>query len=351
MEYHESFINSGLAMGLPKDVLELVVSKSAEHWSRSAAIPPPDQRLTFGVGVEGKSPVLSMQVEKEKGSAMLLADSLKKELDYVKVSILPNAVAQSAYPKKASIFARDEKDEFVPGVSVGSRKFPCGSLGCIVRSGDALQGLTAAHVLDLNQSVEDRAWVHSPGKPDVNNHQRKFRVGRLNNSIDLEPMSQSMKDSDGELIVATLDVATFDLELPEDSGRGFSNCVPVSGNKRISLQKAGDRDAILTAALNREIVYKRGRTTGVTQGTVFETNMLDKHILLPNNKLYLYANLFSVQSGRSNETFSDRGDSGAPVYTDQGVLLGFVVAVMGELTLCCCAAEAMKELGVELYTA
>lgn len=71
-------------------------------------------------------------------------------------------------------------------------------------------------------------------------------------------------------------------------------------------------------------VYKIGRTTRFTAGTFSAIETTQVSIKLPNNRIYIYSNVYQVQS-QPGKTFSKGGDSGAVVYTADFKALGLVV--------------------------
>ncbi|MCG8651632.1 MAG: hypothetical protein MI861_17460, partial [Pirellulales bacterium] len=182
---------------------------------------------------------------------------------------------------------------------------------------------------------------------DAQNLTRSSRIGKLTDSVDLTPVSGNGQDESGELTVSTVDIAVFELE--SEHGRDFSNTVPVSAKRNIQLKSVGGNDDILASALDQKVVHKIGRTTGHQKGYIREFMMLEKPFTLPNRRLYVYSDLFSVTSA-SKQKFSDHGDSGAPVYLSNGVLLGFVVGSMGGETVCCRAEDAINTMRMELFT-
>jgi len=86
-------------------------------------------------------------------------------------------------------------------------------------------------------------------------------------------------------------------------------------------------------------------------GKLVHHHIAQREIKLPNNKLYLYTEIFGVTSAAKGDQFSLPGDSGAPVYTEEGSLLGFVIGADDSTTLCCMAERSLGAMKAQLLTA
>jgi len=341
------FIELGEQVGLPRAHLERVVELSEELWPIHNPIPRPESRLSLALGFADGEPVVSMLADRGDGPAVSRAEKIKRELSGVKTRLNDRAAAQSFYPTGKAAFSSTADDSLVPGISVGSGSFPCGSLGCFATNNGVDYGVSAAHVINLNASLPDAAWIYAPGRPDVNNIRMKNRIGRLDDSIDLVPVSSTASEEEGQMSTASVDIASFAIEFPKNRERSYSNRVPLGGDNYTNLSGIATLSDGLAIAIGGKKVNKVGRTTGWRSGRIVEYIVLEKTLQLPNRKLYLYTDLFSVL-GDDEQRFSDHGDSGAPVYTDDGILIGFVVGAMGNETLCCRAEDSFSELGLEL---
>ena len=96
------------------------------------------------------------------------------------------------------------------------------------------------------------------------------------------------------------------------------------------------------AELAGEKFRKSGRTTGVTKGTLrgvgASVNVRYPHGVVTLRDLLIF------------EDISDGGDSGSPVYTPDGEIVGLLFAGSQTITAVCSAANVEAELGVEMLT-
>ncbi len=100
------------------------------------------------------------------------------------------------------------------------------------------------------------------------------------------------------------------------------------------------------APLRRSKVFKHGGTTGVTEGRIVD---LDADIFVEYSfGTFLFRHQMLVQNEPKTSPFAVDGDSGAPVYTKDGSLLGIVFAPAGRLTAVCPIATALDELNRQL---
>lgn len=326
-----------------------IVDPLWEPGSESSWRPPEvDRRLTWALSKKMDEFVISILAEQEDSWATRQAKDLEQRFPEA-IVWTATGEAQSSYPDSRA--ARHVKSGGIrPGVSIGHGRFRAGTLGCLVnipgRIRDQIGVLTAAHVVALNESVNKNDRIYSPGKPDISNLTQKYAIGRLIDFINLLPVSGYEPGAD---IYQSIDVALINLEEADPEKIPKWNEVPDPGdpdNKMIRMrQVVPERE--MPNYLNQE-VYKFGRTTGFTRGKLVYHHIAQREIKLPNNKFYLYTELFGIVPAADGNPFSRPGDSGAPVYTADGRLLGFVIGADGSISLCCMAERSLKAMEVQL---
>lgn len=312
--------------------------------------PEIDRRLTWALSKKMDDLVISILAEQDDSWATRQAKELEKSFPEA-VVWTTTGEAQSSYPESG--YAKHATSrEIRPGVSIGHGRFRAGTLGCLVNVAgserDQVGVLTSAHVVALNESVKQGDRIYSPGKPEIGNAVTlKDAIGRLENYVELIPVIDYQP---GEDIFQSIDIAFIKLD-------GTSRKVPKwneapdpadPNNKMIRIKRiVFEKD--IPDYMNQE-VFKFGRTTGFTSGKLVYHHIAQREIKLPNNKLYLYTELFGVVAA-DGKVFSRAGDSGAAVYTSDGRLLGFVIGADGSISLCCMAERSLDAMGASLLGA
>lgn len=188
------------------------------------------------------------------------------------------------------------------GVSIGARegnKAHSGSVGFFVASGLDVFAVTAGHVWRSTgeQPVSEQACQPSPALAPPGRV-----VGRLVKRI-----------LPGGLMPA--DAALVELLAHE---RGALSVVPGAG---VTLSSLG------RASLGMEVA-KAGATTGLTHGSVREVS-----VAVDFGAGWRIQSGFWV-TGRNGRPFSDEGDSGGPVFTPDGRVVGIITGGHGGRTFC-----------------
>lgn len=107
---------------------------------------------------------------------------------------------------------------------------------------------------------------------------------------------------------------------------------PHPTDTRLTLPRVGQR------------VFKVGRTSGLTFGTVTATSARVPRVEYGFGGAAFEDSL--IIEGQGGSTFSAPGDSGSGIYDLKGRLLGFLYAGDGTITLACPAGAALEALGV-----
>jgi len=349
MDFREEAIEAGI----PEEVVEEAMAAVAELWAyrnEEWARPDPNQRLSLALGfTQDSKPRLSIYVDRSEGPAALLAEQLSAKHGSL-VTWGEGGEAQSSYPDSAGQFIRSKSGKLVPGISLGHRRYRGASLGCMVQVEDGgekiIAATAAAHSVSLNEGAKIDDPIFAPGRPDTENVTARSQVGLIYNHIVLTPIISAAREEPEEDISASADIALIKLQGYDGREPEWENVVPDPQNptnKTIDIKSVFPSKNLLELGRSKQKVFKIGRTTRFTTGIVDEYRVLERSIALPNKKLYLYRDLFAVR-GEGNKSFSESGDSGAPVYLEDGRLVGFVVGGMGSRTLCCRADVALASM-------
>ena len=222
------------------------------------------------------------------------------------------------------------------GSSVGHVDVTAGTLGCFVRAASGrgdVQFLSNNHVLADENQGELGDTIVQPGVYDGGRAKRD-RVGRLRRFAALKMRQPNL-----------VDCAVCEL----DAGIEYEAVTLRGGNDLAGLAT----DDELAEA---DAVGKVGRTTGFTRGriTAFE---LDGVTVRYDVGLLTFDNQVEIE-GASERAFSDGGDSGAMVFTDDGRRAGALVFAGSDqggtngkgLTYANPLGTVMERLKIELVT-
>lgn len=350
-----------------EEVNALVNSQWSQENNEGWQLPEPDQRITWALGKEDSKYIISILVDNDDGWAKEEAIKLKEKFPGI-VKSVSTGEAYSSYPS-VDCAPHATSRKIMPGVSIGHGRFRAGTMGCIVKfkypedpdekavkkKKQYIKGvLTAAHVVKLNDSVKLGDLIYSPGKPENGVALMALdAIGKLRNSVGLIPFYKADLLSQGDPYTST-DIALVDLEDVQEDFRGAIpkfNEVPDPKNPKntqfdihgkIKIKKIVKDDDLPN--LLCQSVYKFGRTTGFTKGQLVNVMIMHRQLKLPNRKIYLYKELLAVKSTENGKSFSRPGDSGAMVYTSDGMVVGFVTGADDEFTLCCSAEKCFKAL-------
>jgi hypothetical protein len=158
-----------------------------------------------------------------------------------------------------------------------------------------------------------------------------------------------LHQNDPEAILNTADIGVVELDV--DIKCSMQNAVvdPARPKKFMTISGVLSEDDLI-AHLN-EPVYMTSRTSGFSEGILHIAGLGVYPIRLPNKKSYLYKDLYVVRPKDDTLSFSAGGDSGAPVYTAQGKLAGFLVAGSPKHSFFQPAHTCLKSIKATLCTA
>ncbi len=208
-----------------------------------------------------------------------------------------------------------------------------GTLGCFVQNGNKFALLSNNHVLAGENSGHlgsDR--ILQPGDGQL---KEDFQVATLSKSIDLVPSPQSATIANGQVHLNLVDAAIADLIDGIDFNQHYHDNRP--GLPKI--KSSGD-------PVLGDRVLKVGRTTGLTRGEVKQiTTIVGPVAYKPG--LCWFRRSFVIE-GVNGSKFSDHGDSGSAIVTEEGKLLGLLYAGNGRQTYACPISEVFTALDVRL---
>jgi hypothetical protein len=216
------------------------------------------------------------------------------------------------------------------GASIGHVSGYPGTLGCFVRAtkkGNWIGVISASHVLGRNNKSKTGDQILSPGHPD-GPRAHSAEIGTLEDYI-LLPHFQSTSDN----YLCCQDIALVkiaNIDRYEDIPDVTEVWSPQRPNTLMPIREVIGGQAV--ADRLGKWVYKVGRTTGLTRGTLDIVGLQRQRIVItdrdldekPTERHYIYTNILAVRC--EDGPFSRAGDSGALVYTEDGCAIGLVIA-------------------------
>jgi hypothetical protein len=309
----------------------------------SLVLEQPGNRMGMAKKLVDGEEALGIYLEKAEGPAYNDALALQQQ-EPKRVTIEVLGFAQSVWPTQTNSTRAAVTNGLAPGSSIAHMYGYAGSLGAFVnfkyRRGKYMyRGCTsAAHVLFVNKEAEKGDPVISPGRPDgVGDIADK--IGKLGRCAILAHYSQQ---NDPNAVLNTVDLAT--VELDDDVESPETNYVrdPTNPNALMPITGVLGSDNLI-GHLSRP-VYMVGRTSGFSEGILDAVGLATYPIELPNRKKYLYGELNVVKPKSSKKAFSAAGDSGALIYTADGMAAGFLVGGSPEGSLFLPAYSCLEKL-------
>ena len=276
----------------------------------------PDKRMSLGIAKRNENYMLALLVEKKGSWAWRKAKELQeRHSSHVIVEV--TGILHSARPENK--IPVEPQKKLSPGVSIGHYRGYPGTLGCFVniKAGSTnWRGIVgSSHVLSMNNTAKKNDPILHPGWPDGFKTSSNI-IGKLT-AYSVLGHYQDDTDAPNEEDIAVIK--------PDDPDRlPSTNLVPNprDPNKRIRLKGYVPANELYKRI--GEKVYKIGRTTKFTEGTLNVTNIIEYYLTLPNGRKYRYHDLASVEPAGKGE-FSRDGDSGSIVYTEDGLGIGLIV--------------------------
>lgn len=320
--------------------LPVVVGSGEGHGLR---MQEPDRRLSWGIGGGKNRRVVKLLVEREDGRALAEAEGL--------VTLFPNlaetAVVGRAHSTRPTADRCDPMSKgLLPGASIGNFRGYPGSIGAVVRPrggrGDWIGVTSASHVLGRANLANRGDEILAPGHPD--GPRSKIAIcGRLHDYTLLTHFSRSVL-GDNYLCCSDLAVVRLDEECEHEKPKRTLVVDPKNPDKRVPLK--GTLSVADSIDHIGAFVTKVGRTSDVTHGTLDLVGLQRQAIQLPDGRIYLYSDVLAIQG--TDGDFSQPGDSGALVYTDSMLALGFVIGGVGNITFVSPIETCLADHNVEI---
>jgi hypothetical protein len=301
---------------LPPVVLKEVLGPKGGYATQSA-----DKQMSWGITKhDGRYKVAIILESGEQGSDALRAAELIERSYQGLIVRDVSARAHSSGPDRA---CKPLIEGLNPGGSISHRDGFPGTIGAIVRNdrgdGEWLGVLGASHVLAHHDAAAG-GFVFAPGRLDGSAMNTEI-CGKLERYKLINFYDEDTPDAD---YLNCVDAAL--VRLPEPRRRNHS--VPDRNRVR---NVAGSGFVDITDALGGDEVaerlgmpvYKLGRTSGFTEGTLKYIG-LQRQIIKIGSKDCIYTNVLAVSAPR-DQPFSRPGDSGALVYTADGFGIGLVI--------------------------
>ena len=307
----------------------------------------PSKRAGLALTGSSEEPVLVLHAVDKKAASYHrisdLADS--KKLDVVTAAIPEGYTSVEKQPPRKESIERIVR----PGASISHGDGPAGTLGCFVTLNNSEGGIGvtgACHVLGYFGVGQIGHDVFTPAVEDMPDPDAPRATDIIGKIVELVPL----RSYDRPRYLNKTDIAVIELSQPEDRLEE-GNIVYTAANEPIELAYNPDK-AVVFESLGKT-VFKTGRSSGVTSGTVSYLALTPcalRHtsVRKGTKHIYIYEDLFIVKSATS-EPFSLPGDSGAAVYLTDGTLLGFVVGGSGTHTYVSVVHNAFEAMNVELY--
>jgi hypothetical protein len=238
-----------------------------------------------------------------------------------------------------------------PGSSICHHNGWAGTLGVFVRppaqpgsktdrTPPAFTG--ASHVLDQRGLQERR--VYSPGRPD--------REPTLASCVgELTDLCGLVDYQDREARGNVINLHDIGIVRIIDDCRDCVNVVKdADGTAPLYLKGVLSEDEIYDRFSEGMELFMVGRTTRFSRGMLCAVDATPYPVQI-DAKRYLYGDFGFVRSINDRLAFSSPGDSGAPVYTSDGWLVGFVVGASPQGTMIHMAHACLDAMNAELIHA
>jgi hypothetical protein len=268
-------------------------------------------------------------------------------IDSVKADIEPHLMAP--HPLAASLIPEqqqqqplacglqlqnvDDDDRQRTAGALGQNLIIIGTLGCFVRrASGAVAVLSNNHVLageNRGQNGKDR--ILQPGNLTFTSNQH---IATLADFVALQPSPANARPAKGNVVFNSVDAAVAELEQSIQFAQGFLPSRSLPGPHGTAAPKVGDR------------VFKVGRTTGLTHGTITAVGIVVGPIAYDPGNCWFNQQFEIV--GDNGVLFSDHGDSGSAIVSTTGELIGLLYAGNGTQTYACPIDKVLTDLNCSL---
>jgi hypothetical protein len=217
--------------------------------------------------------------------------------------------------------------------SLGPNLMVVGTLSCFVKlPGGTTAVLSNNHVLaGENRGVKGQDRILQAGNLTFSSSQH---IATLTDFVALDPSPMSARPAKGNVIFNAVDAAVAALEKGTEFTQGFLPARSLPGPHGVTAPKIGDQ------------VFKVGRTTGLTQGTITAVGIVVGPIPYEPGNCWFNQQFEIV--GNQGVLFSDHGDSGSAIVSTTGELVGLLYAGNGTQTYACAIDSVFTAFGCTL---
>jgi hypothetical protein len=332
--------------------LEAVLKEVWDSSETTGAIPPLDQRISLSVTkVARYGFVPCVHVDREDSSAYRRAKEILGDYPFV-LARLGGGEAQSAYPQDSKTTAHALSGQLLPGAAISHGRYPFGTLGCVVEAEvnrvKSLFAVTAAHVVNLNDEASLGDPIYCPGKGSVARIKKGDRFGTLEDSVDLYPLNPKSRGSKVGDVSTDIDIAL--VRITDESTRRLPTETRVPNPKypdEKTIKITGVAEEAKLGELLTSPVFLYGAVSGFSAGKLTDIGITKKVLRLPDRLNYMYHDLMGV-APKDGSTFSRPGDSGGIIYTEEGLLVGFLIGADNNVSFACVGDRALKEFNARI---
>lgn len=299
--------------------------------------------------IEQGQPLVALLESEQTQESQAYRDFVSS-LDFVpEVHVIGRA---HAINPSGSLRAVKQITENRPGRAVSYMYGQAGTLGLYVRdiaNFNLIGFCSASHVLFWDEEkTKPDAPILSPAPPPERLRSARSTYGRFMDGRILVPYTRA---DAADVRFNSADIAWARLENPGDAPDGNYVPDPQNPERLVRLQGVLLPEEIKLRVFERRKkpfkVFKIGRTSSFTAGLMFACFGTPKSIESRSNS-YLYDDYCVVEAAPPFKRFSENGDSGAVVYTEDLMVVGFVVAgTSAGHTLVHVAHDCLDQLSIE----
>lgn len=208
-----------------------------------------------------------------------------------------------------------------------------GTAGCLVRLGDGSAAiLSNNHVLAAeNRGLKGKDRILQPGDAAF---AADLHVATLADFVALRPSPANARPARGNVVFNAVDAAIAQLEAGVDPAPGFLPARAVPGPMGVAAPRVG------------MTVFKVGRTTGLTRGTITAVATVVGPIGYDPGPCWFRGQIEVVGDGGG--LFSDHGDSGSAIVGTTGEVVGLLYAGNGTQSYACPIETVLTALNCTL---
>lgn len=208
-----------------------------------------------------------------------------------------------------------------------------GTLGCFVTLVDASAAiLSSNHVLaGENRGLKGKDRILQPGNLTFTTVQH---VATLTDFITLNPSPNNARPAKGNVVYNAVDAAVAKLEQGVTFTQAYLSSRHQPAPHGVGIPKVGEK------------VFKIGRTTGLTHGTITAVGVVVGPISYDPGNCWFNQQFEIV--GDHGTLFSDHGDSGSAIVSTTGEVLGLLYAGNGTQTYACPIQTVLAALNCTL---